>query len=314
MEKSIRVEEPITTEDVIRTKLFGGYEIKDLDRRTRSWTAVLSTERKDREGDRILASGWRLEEYKRNPVVLVGHDASLPIGKADDIWVEGNTLYYRPHLVKAGVMPVADWVFELVAGDIMRGNSPGFIPLKYEKMSDEEADSPRLWRDPLVFIEQELLEASIVTIPANPDALKRSLSRIPENCRGPFCEEYRPVRPVLGRKDLPRLADYIDSFEGVIHFDLGRANPCASSQPAEAENKSEEEIQIQPQPVSEKLASARRQDEGGENLAASIDKVIAALRDVESRLDRIESAVVELGKSADQAGKQAEDEFVEFVF
>jgi len=47
----------------------------------------------DREHDRILASAWRLEAYKKNPAVLWGHDYTMPpIAVCREISVSGGAL------------------------------------------------------------------------------------------------------------------------------------------------------------------------------------------------------------------------------
>jgi hypothetical protein len=57
---------------------------------SRTVTVVASTESEDRVGDVILASGWELDAYLANPVILWAHDYSRPaIGKAEKVWVEG---------------------------------------------------------------------------------------------------------------------------------------------------------------------------------------------------------------------------------
>jgi len=44
-------------------------------------TIVASTSGRDRDGDRVKTAGWRLDAFRRNPVLLWAHDhKSLPIG------------------------------------------------------------------------------------------------------------------------------------------------------------------------------------------------------------------------------------------
>src|SRR5262245_28511365 len=67
-----------------------------LDESAMSATFVISTMRPDRVGDVVVPEGIVLENYRRNPVVLFGHQsASLPIGKSED--PDGNlTIVVRP--------------------------------------------------------------------------------------------------------------------------------------------------------------------------------------------------------------------------
>jgi hypothetical protein len=51
---------------------------------------VLSDETVDRYGDVIVASGWQLANFKKNPIALFGHDQSTPIGVWENLRVEGT--------------------------------------------------------------------------------------------------------------------------------------------------------------------------------------------------------------------------------
>ena len=60
---------------------------------TRATVSVLASEAvEDRMGD-IVAPPWNLAHFKRNPVILFGHDSqSPPVGKATRSKVEGGQL------------------------------------------------------------------------------------------------------------------------------------------------------------------------------------------------------------------------------
>jgi hypothetical protein len=71
---------------VVRYRSEGG-------RRKRTLTFTISTSSVDRMGDTIKVDGWKLEQYRKNPVVLWAHDASLlPLAKATKVWTEGQKL------------------------------------------------------------------------------------------------------------------------------------------------------------------------------------------------------------------------------
>src|SRR3982074_2078635 len=44
---------------------------------SRTFTFTISSATVDRMGDSIAVDGWRLDNFKRNPVVLWGHDGSM---------------------------------------------------------------------------------------------------------------------------------------------------------------------------------------------------------------------------------------------
>jgi HK97 family phage prohead protease len=134
----------------------------------------ISTGAVDREQDSVAVTGWDLRQYQRNPVVLWGHDASrLPIGRAFDVKVEGDTLMasveFIPEMTpEAGAF--AEAIYRLAKQGFLGATSVGFRPLKWEYTTDKERGADD-WFPGIDFTEQELVEFSIVTVPANPEAL-----------------------------------------------------------------------------------------------------------------------------------------------
>lgn len=127
---------------------------------------TISTASVDRMGDTIALEGWKLENYRKNPVVLWAHDASsLPVAKSIKIWTEDNKLKSEAEFTPAQLVKFNDIVFELYKGGFLSATSVGFAPSKYA-FSDDPAR-----RYGIDFLEQELLEYSAVPIPANAEAL-----------------------------------------------------------------------------------------------------------------------------------------------
>lgn len=119
---------------------------------------VGSTGSIDRHGESINPVGWKLDNYQKNPVVLWGHDyRALPIGKAIRVWIEDKKLMFDIQLSKTYEM--GKKVFDLIQEGIVNTVSVGFIPLKLDETGE------------YTWAEQELLELSFVTVPANPEAL-----------------------------------------------------------------------------------------------------------------------------------------------
>lgn len=139
---------------------------------------VASDETIDRYGDIVRASGWELKNYKKNPIVLFGHQHDNPVGKAIKTWVDGTKLMVQIKLAAEGTSTFIDTLRKLVDQDIVRAVSVGFRPTtKPNYLRDAEND--RITG--LEFIGQELLENSLVTVPANPMALNTAKSMgIPE--------------------------------------------------------------------------------------------------------------------------------------
>ncbi len=132
-------------------------------------TFVISNEEVDRHGDVVLAFGWRLQAYRRNPVFLWAHDYSRPvIGRALAVWPEPEQLLARMEFAPTDF---AREVAALYRSGYQQGVSVGFKPLRYEERRQERTGSFLGIR----FLEQELLEVSAVPVPANRHALRRAL-------------------------------------------------------------------------------------------------------------------------------------------
>jgi len=127
---------------------------------------IISTASVDREGDIISVDGWKLENYRKNPVVLWCHDyTALPVAKSEEIHVENGQLVSTARFA-IELDPFYKLVYELYRGGYMSAVSVGFDPIRWEWV--EERPEGKRGVD---FKEQELLEYSCVPVPANPDAL-----------------------------------------------------------------------------------------------------------------------------------------------
>lgn len=123
-----------------------------------------STEGQKRDGLDVDSQGWQLDNFRRNPVVLLAHNYwSLPIGRAD-VRIEGKAL-------------LADITFDPgdeLAQQVERKYRTGFlhaisVGFDIHRMADGEQ-----WGRTA---EQELLDISAVAVPGDPDALKRLAQR-----------------------------------------------------------------------------------------------------------------------------------------
>jgi HK97 family phage prohead protease len=129
---------------------------------------IISTESSDRYGDTIAVNGWQLDKYNQNPVVLWAHDSrKLPVGRAVRTWIDPvqGALRSIAEFMPVGVDSFADTVFQMLKLGFLNAVSVGFKPVKW---AYKEGDG---WDASVEFLEQELLEYSVVPIPANTDAL-----------------------------------------------------------------------------------------------------------------------------------------------
>lgn len=113
----------------------------------------------DRHGESINPMGWKLENFMKEPVILYGHDySSFPVGKALKVYIEDNKLKFN---IQFAPTEEGKKTFQLIQGGFLNTTSAGLIPLKWGVSG----------QDPYSIMEQELLELSIVPVPANPEAL-----------------------------------------------------------------------------------------------------------------------------------------------
>lgn len=143
-------------------------QIIKRDATTQEFTAVASSALVDRHGEIVSVEGWDLENFKANPVLLWSHDHTIPaIGKATKIWVDG--VGDKAKLMFTGIWQTVTQegrdAAELVAQGIINSFSVGFLPR--EMVGNKYTD-------------QELLEISLVNVPANPQAVMLAYKNLKE--------------------------------------------------------------------------------------------------------------------------------------
>lgn len=139
------------------------------------YDVMISTESVDRDGDIVEAAGAIVTNYLKNPVVLWGHDYRSPesiVGTTTDLEkIPGHGIRSRLQFVPEGVNPRADLVRGLWDGGFLNAASIGFDPKQYEPLGGD-GPAGESYATGYRFSQWELLEWSIVSIPANQDALR----------------------------------------------------------------------------------------------------------------------------------------------
>ena len=126
---------------------------------------VLSDATVDRYGDVIEPDGWLLDNFRRHPVALFNHNPNLVVGNWRNIRVEDDRLLGDFEPAPPGTTRTADDVRRLIEADLLAAVSVGFRSIESEPIDPKRpAAGTRYTR-------QELLETSIVSVPANPSAL-----------------------------------------------------------------------------------------------------------------------------------------------
>lgn len=139
-------------------------DIKEIGERSLQF--VGSTETADRDGEVILASGWDLKNYRKNPVFMWAHKYDQPpIGKTTKVRVKDGQLLFDVEFAPRETYEFADTIYKLYKGGFIHATSVGFVPIDFE--DGDGIKTPRR-----TYKKQELLELSGCPIPSNPDALR----------------------------------------------------------------------------------------------------------------------------------------------
>lgn len=134
------------------------------DRERRRITLVAATEDRDRAGDIIRIEGMSVDEFLKNPVVLAGHGmfGDVPVvGKAVSLTKEQGKLLCTVEFLPPGVSELADKVFNIVTFLGKAAASVGIIVKEFAPLPDRGIEITK----------SELLEISVVPVPANPNAV-----------------------------------------------------------------------------------------------------------------------------------------------
>lgn len=160
--------------------------IKEVNKDERTEISAISTITEDRDREIMYPKGVDKKNYEKNPVVLCFHDYhAFPVGK--NLWLKvgdqnilGKTRYTYHE--------VANTVWSLYLDDIPLGKSIGFIPWeRIERATDEEAMVSWMKDHDLnvdknnlperIYTKWELLEYSVVPVPANPECVTLMVSK-----------------------------------------------------------------------------------------------------------------------------------------
>ena len=118
----------------------------------------------DRYNEVIKPEGWQLENFRANPVIPDCHDYSSIVkilGKAISVEVKDGRLVNRVKFCTDN--PMGALAFKMARGGFIKSQSVGFIPIEWQPGVGK--DQPAR-----TYTKQELLEISLVVVPANPGA------------------------------------------------------------------------------------------------------------------------------------------------
>jgi len=129
---------------------------------------VASTDAIDRYGD-VVSQNWELESYKRNSVILWNHDQMAPpIGRAISVDVVDGKLMIDVEFDMAD--PHAAMIARKAQAGFINAVSVGFQPIEMTPRSELPKDHKAYGPEGVFYQRSELLELSVVTVPANGQA------------------------------------------------------------------------------------------------------------------------------------------------
>lgn len=139
---------------------------------TDTFRFVFSNQAVGRDGHVVLNRGIQTANFLRNPVILWAHDdLQPPIGRGSNIDTGGTNCCMDVTFIDRDVLPFAGTIRDLVAGSWLRALSMSWQPLEWQYSQDRSRAGG------IDFTKVDLLEVSVVPLPALPDALMDARSR-----------------------------------------------------------------------------------------------------------------------------------------
>ena len=137
-------------------KAYSTFEVKSFDEEERIITGIASTPSPDRDGDEVMPMGAK---FALPFPLLAQHDHSQPVGSVIEAKSSSEGIFITAQLAKDSGLDYVEKAWKQVKSGLLRGLSIGFRPTK----SAPGAKGMK-------FLEYDLFELSLVTIPANAQA------------------------------------------------------------------------------------------------------------------------------------------------
>ena len=259
------------------------------------------------EGD--SGRGLMLDHYRTNPVVLFDHglNMTLPIGTSEgpdgnlSVRLTKNRAIARAHFSQS--LPEAATIYALIDEGILRTASVQFLPKRARKLSIKQRQDIGDDEVSLVdgigldYTESDLLEWSVVSIPADPGAVRRCLDRghvngeaITMSLQGVMKRMGGPA-PVWSPGWEPQQQHVVEVIEEddyvTVKYERDRDNEEHST-----DVDTETPLQtIDYEAVAEKLERDRKQRQ---RIAGATKAVEAALKPVAAEMDKLEDKLSRL--------------------
>lgn len=166
---------------------------------------VVSTNALDSHGERIDVDGIDIKDYKKNPVVLWGHDGyNLPIAKATKVWKESGKLMARAKFYLKDEF--SRKVYDYIVDGYLNAVSIGGMVQEWGS-------------DGMTISKMVMKEFSVVSVPANPEAIATAKSLTGEQLnelQGMFNAYARKMLTKNGNEDLLEKIQVLDTLVATL--------------------------------------------------------------------------------------------------
>lgn len=172
---------------------------------------IASTSTSDRYGDIVDQKSWNLDGYKKNPVILLNHRQDmLPIGRASSVQVVNGQLEIDVEFDMEDELGAS--VARKVDKGFLTAVSVGFQPKKAKMRSDLPKDHKAAGQSGMYFEDAELLEVSVVTIPANSEAVAKGHQSLVPSLE-------KTIRQIVKSELLARPAQQLENVKHILQVE-----------------------------------------------------------------------------------------------
>lgn len=173
----------MSKENKVRFRTATQHEVRKDEQGSRKITFVASDGTRDSAGTVLNVNGWKLDRFNSNGIIGYQHkvyggwdDTDNPdnvIGKGY-AYVKDGQLLVDVEFEPAEINELAEKIYQKLLFGSLKAVSVGFMPVgKGQWGKDEESLDGK--NPTYYYAGQELLEVSVVNIPANPNALKKGV-------------------------------------------------------------------------------------------------------------------------------------------
>lgn len=244
---------------------------------------TLTTFAVDRDGDVIFPSGGVLTNFRKNPISLFMHNAfDVPPARLLPDSIKSTTQEMTGDVeFDVANDQFAEFLFEKFANGFLSAGSIRFIPIEFDREQVLEGQTGlaiKVW---------ELIEFSLVTIPSNPEALRKEYDQARE---GSYLDYQKPYYSTIEKFTKYKNSN-IDIEKQIFPFCEGEG--CKDVLNVKA--KEDEEIIINNDGIFKKYPV--NLDERWEKEVAEQEK--SSIQDIMDGLKRIENGIEDLKESKD---------------